>query len=74
MKTYGFSKLAQVYHASELARHYGINAYSLHPECITNTSIQRKEKLSHRLFMKQMNALSKTLEQGIMTSLLCIIR
>jgi WW domain-containing oxidoreductase len=73
MEAYGFSKLAQIYHASELTRRYGIKAYSLHPGFINKTSIQSRNKLSHRLIIERMNILSKTLEQGAMTSLFCAL-
>ena len=73
MEVYGFSKLAQVYHASELTRRYGIKAYSLHPGFITDTNIQSKNKLFYQLVTKGANIVSKTQEQGAMTSLFCTL-
>jgi len=73
LEAYGFSKLAQVYHASELTRRYGIKAYSLHPGFIFNTKIQSGHKSLIRMIIERLNLISKTMEQGAMTSLYCAL-
>lgn len=73
IQVYGFSKLAQIYHASEITRRYRIKAYSLHPGFIVNTKIQTRHRLLHRLIIERLNLLSKTMEQGAMTSLYCAL-
>ena len=73
MKAYGLSKLAQIYHASELTRRYGIKAYSLHPGFIYNTKIISRPELQRQAMLQCLSVLSKTAEQGAMTSLYCAL-
>lgn len=70
---YGLSKLAQIYHASELYRRYGIKAYSLHPGTIMNTSLNQHKSLFERLILQLLSIVGKTIEQGSMTSLYCAL-
>jgi len=73
MKAYAISKLAQIWHASELYRRYGIKAYSLHPGTIAATGLQRQQAPVAQLFIMLINVISKTIEQGAMTSLYCAL-
>lgn len=71
--SYAFSKLAQVYHASELTRRYGIKAYSLHPGTIVTTNFKTRQRLFAQLIVRSLFFISKTTEQGAMTSLYCAL-
>jgi len=73
MKAYAISKLAQIYHASELTRRYGIKAYSLHPGTVTNTSIHKDKSFIKRILLLLLSVIGKTVEQGAMTSLYCAL-
>ena len=73
MHAYGSSKLAQIYHASELTRRYGVKAYSLHPGTVVNTNLNKRQRLSHRLMVASLILMSKTIEEGAMTSLYCAL-
>jgi WW domain-containing oxidoreductase len=73
MEAYGSSKLAQIYHASESTRRYGVKAYSLHPGTVVNTNLNKRQQLSHRLIIASMTLMSKTVEEGAITSLYCAL-
>jgi retinol dehydrogenase-12 len=70
---YGISKLAQIYHASELTRRYGVKAYSLHPGIITTTNINQHKPLSAKIVLHLLSVVGKTVEQGAMTCLYCAL-
>jgi len=67
------SKLAQIYHASELTRRYGIKAYSLHPGVLMSTNLQQHKSLIQRIILQLLSIVGKTVEQGAMTSLYCAL-
>lgn len=73
MHAYGISKLAQIWHASELTRRYGIKAYSLHPGGITDTNIHQRNKLLDRFLFQCGILICKTVQQGCMTTLFCAL-
>lgn len=71
IEAYGLSKLAQIYHASELTRRYGIKAYALHPGMIMNTNFNQNKSFIERFILQLLSIIGKTVEQGAMTSLYC---
>ena len=73
MEAYGLSKLAQIYHASELTRRYGIKAYSLHPGILMSTGFNQKKSFIERIILQLLSVVGKTTEQGAMTSLYCAL-
>lgn len=73
MGAYGFSKLAQIYHASELARRYNIKAYSLHPGSIGNTNLGRQGPQFLKYLLSVFLIMCKNVEQGAMTTLYCAL-
>ena len=72
-RVYGLSKLAQIYHASELHRRYGIKAYSLHPGVLMNTNFNQEKSFLERVILQLLSIVGKTVEQGAMTSLFCAL-
>jgi NAD(P)-dependent dehydrogenase (short-subunit alcohol dehydrogenase family) len=72
-EAYGISKLAQIYHASELTRRYGIKAYSLHPGALFSTNFNKHKSVIERIILKLLSIIGKTVEQGAMTSLYCAL-
>ncbi|CAF1287605.1 unnamed protein product [Rotaria sordida] len=72
-EAYAISKLAQIYHASELTRRYGIKAYSLHPGTIMNTNLNQFRPLIERIIITLFSVIGRTVEQGSMTSLYCAL-
>ncbi len=72
-EAYGFSKLAQIYHASELTRRYGIKAYSVHPGILMGTKFNQQKSFIGRTILKLLSIIGKTIEQGAMTSLYCAL-
>ncbi|CAF1376168.1 unnamed protein product [Adineta ricciae] len=72
-RVYALSKLAQIYHASELTRRYGVKAYSLHPGTIISTNLQRNRPLFRRVAFQILSMIGKTVEQGSMTTLFCAL-
>ena len=70
---YGISKLAQIWHASELKRRYGIKAYSLHPGGVSDTHIHQRNQLLDRFLFQCGMVISKTVQQGCMTTLFCAL-
>lgn len=70
---YGISKLAQIWHASELTRRHGIKAYSLHPGGVSDTHIHQRNKLWDRFLFQCGMVVSKTIQQGCMTTLFCAL-
>lgn len=72
-EAYTLSKLAQIYHASELTRRYGIRAYSLHPGILMNTNFNQTKTLIERIILQLFSIIGKTTEQGAMTSLYCAL-
>nr|AEN94431.1 short chain dehydrogenase retinoldehydrogenase-like protein [Philodina roseola] len=70
---YGISKLAQIWHASELTRRYGIKAYSLHPGGVSDTHIHQRNRLLDRILFQCGMVISKTVQQGCMTTLFCAL-
>ena len=73
LQAYAMSKLAQIYHASELKRRYGLKAYSLHPGTIANTSINRFRPQFAQIAVQAFRLVSKSVEQGAMTTLYCAL-
>lgn len=73
IRAYGLSKLAQIYHARELHRRYGIKAYSLHPGTIINTNFHHEKPLFKRILLQLLSIIGKSVEQGSMTSLYCAL-
>ncbi|CAF4045797.1 unnamed protein product [Adineta steineri] len=73
IQAYAFSKIAQIYHASELTRRYGIKAYSLHPGTVMNTNLNIHKSVVERFILLLLSAVGKTVEQGAMTSLYCAL-
>lgn len=73
LKAYGLSKLAQIYHASELTRRYGIKAYALHPGILMSTGFNRNKPIIGRISLQLMAIIGKTTEQGAMTSFFCAL-
>jgi WW domain-containing oxidoreductase len=73
LEAYGFSKLAQIYHASELTRRYGIKAYSLHPGVLMGTKFNQQKTFIKRIILQLLSIIGKTNEQGAMTSLFCAL-
>lgn len=72
-RVYGLSKLAQIYHASELYRRYGISAYSLHPGVLMNTNFNQQKSFLERIILQLFSIVGKTVEQGAMTTLFCAL-
>ena len=72
-KAYGLSKLAQIHHASELTRRYGIKAYALHPGMLMNTSFNQERSIIERIILQLLSVVGKTTEQGAMTSFYCAL-
>ncbi len=72
-QAYAISKLAQIYHASELTRRYGVKAYSLHPGIILNTKLNEHQSFMNRIGFHLVSMAGKTVEQGAMTSLYCAL-
>ncbi len=72
-EAYAMSKLAQIYHASELTRRYGIKAYSLHPGVLMSTNLQQHKSFIQRIILRLLSIVGKTVEQGAMTSLYCAL-
>lgn len=72
-QAYAISKLAQIYHASELKRRYGIKAYSLHPGTIMSTNLNKDKSLVRRIVHQLGMMISRTVEQGSMTILYCAL-
>ncbi|CAF3458974.1 unnamed protein product [Rotaria sp. Silwood1] len=72
-EAYAISKLAQIYHASELTRRYGIKAYSLHPGTIINSNFNQYRSFLERIILQLVSIMGKTVEQGSMTSLYCAL-
>ncbi|CAF1369037.1 unnamed protein product [Didymodactylos carnosus] len=76
MRAYSQSKLAQIWHASELQDRYGhqgITAYSLHPGTIMTEIFREASKIA-LLFAKVFCYLvAKTPYQGALTSLYCCL-
>ena len=70
---YAISKLAQIYHTSELTRRYGIKAYSLHPGSILITNLNQHRSSIEKIFLQLFSIVAKTSEQGAMTSLYCAL-
>ncbi|CAF3771958.1 unnamed protein product [Rotaria socialis] len=70
---YASSKLAQIYHASELTRRYGVKAYSLHPGTIMSTNINHNRSLIKRILFQLLSVIGKTVEQGSMTCVFCAL-
>jgi NAD(P)-dependent dehydrogenase (short-subunit alcohol dehydrogenase family) len=71
---YGQSKLAQIWHASELQQRYGqqgINAYSLHPGMIFTELTRQQPKLFVLIYQLILLIIGKSLYQGAQTSLYC---
>jgi NAD(P)-dependent dehydrogenase (short-subunit alcohol dehydrogenase family) len=69
---YGQSKLAQIWHASELQQRYGqqgINAYSLHSGMIYTEITRRTSKLFELIYQLILLIIGKSLYQGAQTSL-----
>jgi hypothetical protein len=73
LEAYAISKLAQIYHASELTRRYNIKAYSLHPGTIMNTNIHHRKSFIEKFILQLLSIIGKTVEQGAMTSLYCAL-
>ena len=73
LKAYGLSKIAQIYHASELTRRHGVKAYSLHPGTISSTRLGQHMSLSERLTIRTFSLVNKTMDEGAMTSLFCAL-
>ena len=73
LRAYATSKLAQIYHASELTRRFGIKAYSLHPGTLMGTSFNQQRPFIGRITLQLLSILGKTVEQGAMTSLYCAL-
>ncbi len=73
MEAYSISKLAQIYHASELTRRYGVKAYSLHPGVIMSTIMNKDKSFIQRIILLLLSITGKTVEQGAMTSLYCAL-
>ncbi len=73
LEAYAMSKLAQMYHASELTRRYGIKAYSLHPGTLMSTSFNQHKSFVERIILQLLSVIGKTIEQGAMTSLFCAL-
>jgi NAD(P)-dependent dehydrogenase (short-subunit alcohol dehydrogenase family) len=74
VEEYGTSKLANIWHASELARRYGpqgLLAYSVHPG-VVRTNIWRHVPWPIRPAMVKLRRM-KTVEEGAATSLHCIL-
>ncbi|CAF2546074.1 unnamed protein product [Rotaria sp. Silwood2] len=72
-EAYAISKLAQIYHASELTRRCGIKAYSLHPGTIINTNLNQSKNFIEQIILQLISVVGKTVEQGSMTSLYCAL-
>jgi hypothetical protein len=72
-EAYAISKLAQIYHASELKRRYGIKAYSLHPGVIMSTNLNQHKFFIEKIFLQLLSVVGKTTQQGAMTSLYCAL-
>ena len=73
---YSESKLANILHAFELQRRYGIHgiqAYSLHPGTIFLTELTRDKTFTEALLFNSLRFISKTLNQGAMTILYCAL-
>jgi len=73
MKAYGFSKIAQIYHANELTRRYNVKAYSLHPGTIVKTELNKHRNWFALNFLQIFSIFGKNLEQGAMTTLFCAL-
>lgn len=73
LHAYGISKLAQIWHASELTRRYGIKAYSLHPGGVSDTQIHQRNRLLDRFLFRCGMIISKSVQQGCMTTLFCAL-
>lgn len=72
-EAYAISKLAQIYHASELTRRYGIKAYSLHPGVLMSTNFNQHKSFIEQIILQMISIVGKTVEQGAMTSLYCAL-
>ncbi|UJR30223.1 hypothetical protein I4U23_017761 [Adineta vaga] len=72
-RVYALSKLALIYHASELTRRYNVKAYSLHPGIIMSTNLNKYRSLFQRIALQILSMISKTIEQGSMTTLYCVL-
>ena len=70
---YALSKLAQIQHASELTRRYGIKAYAVHPGTISSTNLKTRQTLLSQLIINSLFFVCKTVEQGAMTPLYCAL-
>ena len=73
IEAYGLSKIAQIYHASELKRRYGLKAYSLHPGTIANTALNHHRPWFGQVAIQIFRMVSKSVEQGAMTTLYCAL-
>ncbi|CAF1680606.1 unnamed protein product, partial [Adineta ricciae] len=73
---YADSKLANIFHATELQRRYGdqgVRAYALHPGTIASTELGGGKDPLEMVLTSPFQIVSKSMPQGAMTTLFCAL-